>query len=84
MATKIVSLWMTQYTFGHGDRFDKMLLPCISWPEQVSQHVDRVRLINWWVILKLEGLLTYSLDVGTKKMVRKVIAYLMKRIEEKQ
>lgn len=84
IATKIVSLWMTQYTFGHGDRFDKMLLPCISWPEQVSQHVDRVRLINWWVILKLEGLLTYSLDAGIKKMVRKVIAYLMKRIEEKQ
>ena len=74
---------MTQYTFGHGgDRFDKMLLSCVRWPKQVPQHVDRLRLIEWIVILKLESLLRCSLDAITKKMIRGVIAYLMKRIEE--
>ena len=82
VATKVVSLWMTQYTFGHGDRFDKMLLSCVSWPKQVPQHVDRLRLIEWIVILKLESLLRCSLDAITKKMIRGVITYLMKRIEE--
>lgn len=68
VATKVVSLWMTQYAFGHGDHFDKILLPFINWPARVAHQINRGRLQYLLVITMLEGLMIKATETNVKKL----------------
>lgn len=68
VATKIVSLWMTQYAFGYGDHFDKMLLPFINWPAQVAYQMNRDRLQYLLIVTSLENLMIKANETNINKI----------------
>lgn len=68
VATKVVSLWMTQYAFGYGDHFDKILLPFVDWPARVTYQLNRERLQHLLVVTSLEDLTIKATDTNVKKI----------------
>lgn len=68
IATKVVSLWMTQYAFGCGDHFDKMILPFVNWPARVIYQINRARLQHLLVVTSLEDLMLKATDSNIKKI----------------